>query len=215
MQRTKTLLIIGIALLALLAGIGVSYYVKQRPQTISAKVNASIFPQARNLQAFTLTDGKGLAFTNQNLQGHWNLVFFGFTNCPVVCPTTLAILNQAYTKLKNDGVKPLPRVVFISVDPQRDNLNRVSQYAAGFNPDFIGITGEKAQIDQLARDMNVMYMRVDLKPAQPGDKPTYTIDHSTSIMLVDANGQLRAIFSSPETGDKFAQDYQEVVNHLK
>lgn len=217
MQKSNslTLLIVSLAIIALLAGLGVSYYLKQRHQQQLAKINGTVFPQARELHPVTLLDGKGQAFTNRNLQGHWSLVFFGFTNCPVICPTTLSTLNQAYIKLKNANYQPLPQVVFVSVDPERDNPNRASQYAAGFNPEFMGLTGEKAQINQLARDMNAVYMKVELRPSQSGEKPAYTVDHSTAIMLVDPQGRLRAIFSSPENGDQFAQDYQAVTQRFK
>lgn len=217
MQRSRslTISIVSLAIIAMLAGLGLRYYLHQNQQQRLAEVSGTVFPQARELHTFNLLDGKGQSFTNKNLQGHWNLIFFGFTHCPVICPTTLSLLNQAYIKLKNANYQPLPQVIFISVDPERDDPNRVGQYAAGFNPDFIGLTGEKTSIDQLTRDMNAVYLKVALKPATPGEKPAYTIDHSTAIMLVDPQGRLRAILSSPANGDKFAQDYQTITNHIK
>lgn len=216
MQNMKNLIwIITIALAAMLIGVGVSYYLSQAKQNQNAQNGAAVFPQPRTLHAVKLVDGKGQPFTNKQFENHWSLVFFGFTHCPVICPTTMSILNQAYTKLKNDKFKPLPQVIFVSVDPERDDANRANQYASGFNPDFIGITGDKTQIDQLARDMNAVYMKVEIKPTNPNEKPTYTIDHSTAIMLVDPQGKLRAIFSSPENGDKFAQVYQDVLKQIK
>ena len=203
-----------LAIIALLAGLGFRYYLNQHQQQQLANSNGVVFPQARVLHPVSLVDGQGKTFTNQNFKGHWNLVFFGFTNCPVICPTTLSILNQAYTKLKNENYQPLPQVIFISVDPERDNPDRASQYAAGFNPLFVGLTGEKAQLDQLTHDMSAVYMKVALKPATAGETPAYTVDHSTAIMLVDPQGNLRAIFSSPENGDKFAQDYQAITQSL-
>lgn len=209
-NRFKYVVIILLALAALTSGIGAYFYFEGTSTTRLAKINGTVFPESRVISPFKLVTG-ATAFSNKNLQGRWSLVFFGFTNCPVVCPTTMALLNQAYAKLQAENYQPLPQVVFISVDPARDSPKQVKQYAAGFNTHFLGVTGDEKQIAQLAREVGAVYMKVELAPMKTGEKQAYTIDHSTAVMLIDPAGRLRAILSSPENGDKLAQDYQEVT----
>lgn len=210
-----TLLIVILSLLAITAGLGINYYLRQQQEKQLTQVNATLLTAPKNLRSFTLVNGSSGNFTNKNFKDQWSLVFFGFTHCAMVCPTTLSTLNQAYNTLKNQNYHPLPQVVFVSVDPERDDPLRSSQYATGFNPDFTGLTGSASQIAQLAKDMGAMYLKVDVKPSKPDEKPTYYIDHSTSIMLVGPDGKLHAIFASPESADKFAKDYQIIINKLK
>ncbi|CAM4443722.1 MAG: hypothetical protein LEGION0398_MBIBDBAK_00624 [Legionellaceae bacterium] len=198
---------------ALLSGIGLRYYLQHKKEV--TKVNGIIFPLPRNLHDFTLINQEGKSFTNVNLKNQWSLLFFGFTHCPVICPTTLSILNQAYSKLKNDHFIPLPQVLFISVDPQRDSPQLVSQYAQGFNPEFIGLMGDEKDLTQLTHDMNAVFMKMKINGSSNSGGNTYTIDHSTSIGLIDPKGKLRAILSNPDNGDQFAHDYEEIIKQLR
>lgn len=165
--------------------------------------SASIYPEPKALQPFQLREASGQVFTEKNLLGQWSLVFFGFTNCPSICPTSMAVLNQVYNKVNNAAK---PQVIFVSVDPERDTLKRIGQYVQGFNPHFIGVKGQKEQIDALARQMSVLYIK--LKP-ETGNN--YTIDHSGAILLINPQGKLHAVFTAPLDAEKMVKDYSLIV----
>lgn len=204
--------IIALAILALLFGLWMQHNLNKNKMENNSPVLASgtVFPKPRLVQPFNLVDDKNQPFTNKNLQGHWSLLFFGFTHCPELCPTTLSILNQAYQLLEKQGQKPLPRVVFISVDPERDTASVIAQYVTGFNKNFIGATGTAEQMEKLTQNFSVLYMKV----AQPGDtqaKEIYNIDHSGTVSLIDPQGQLYAIFTMPHSVQNIAQDLQNII----
>jgi len=169
--------------------------------------NATVFNQPRNIAAFKLQDDAGKPFTNANLQGHWSLLFFGFTNCAMICPTTMTELNKMYQILQKAKVEQLPQVVFISVDPERDSIKRIHDYVVSFNPKFIGATGEESQIVSLTKQMGVMFMKI----ADKDDPKKYAIDHSAFVVLVNPKGQMYGIFSSPHQAEEMAKSYQQII----
>ena len=204
--NTKLLVLTGMLLGAIFMG---AQWLAQSHSPLSEQdlVNASLYPEPKPINAFHLVNNLGKPFTEKELIGHWTMVFFGFTNCPSMCPTAMAVLNQMYGKLRN---VPLPVIVFISVDPKRDNLKKLGQYVQGFNPHFIGVTGSKAEIDGLTRQMSVLYIKI--KP-EAGSAGEYNIDHSGSILLINPQGQLHAVFSMPHDADKMVKDYTTIIEH--
>jgi protein SCO1/2 len=163
------------------------------------------FPTPRPIGAFALTAHTGRAFGAADLTGHPTLVFFGFTHCPDVCPTTLVKLAQ----VKKTGALPGMRVLFVSVDPGRDTPAVLAPYVHAFDPDFIGATGDPAEIARLARKFGVAVARVDL----PGGD--YTMDHSAAVFLLDRHGQIVAVFTPPFDVAPFAADLQRVAPRLR
>lgn len=136
-----------------------------------------------------------------NFKGKTTLIFFGFTSCPDVCPTTLSVLNHAMTKTETK-----PQVVMISVDPERDTPAKLASYVPAFNKDFIGITGEFDEIVNIATQLNVAFGKV------PGTEPgTYEVNHSGSIALLDAEGRYAGFFRLPHR----AENISTVLNLLK
>jgi protein SCO1 len=162
-------------------------------------------PQAREIGDFHLTDHLGHAFTSQDLRGKPSLVFFGFTHCPDVCPTTLAKLAQ----LKKTAALPGLRVLFVSVDPQRDTPATMGTYVRAFDPDFIGLTGDPTAINNLASRFGIAVNRVEL----PGGD--YTMDHSAAVFLLDAQGRIVAIFTPPFDIGRFAKDLRTAGPRLQ
>ena len=159
----------------------------------------------RAVSDFQLMDSDGRPFTAQNLQGKPSLVFFGFTHCPDVCPTTLVKLAQVKkTTAQLAGMQ----VLFITVDPQRDTPQAVGAYAHGFDPSFIGLTGNQANIDAVTKAFAVAAVRVDL----PGGD--YTMDHSAAIFLVNSRAQIVGIFTPPFDTKRLAQDLVVAAPHL-
>ena len=128
---------------------------------------------------FKLIDHNGRELTDQDLKGRPFLVFFGFTHCPDVCPTTLARLAQV---VKAANVPDL-KVLLVSVDPERDTPELLERYVHAFNPDFTGVTGKPEEIERLAKALNVAIAKVDMGGGQ------YTVDHSAVVTLLNREGQ--------------------------
>lgn len=154
---------------------------------------------------FALTDQSGQPFTRDNLQSRPTLVFFGFTHCPDVCPTTLATLAQA---TKAAGLEGLT-VLLISVDPIRDTPAVLEKYVHAFDPRFIGATGTPAAIEQVAKEFAIATRRVAL----PGGD--YTIDHSAAVFLLDDRARRAAVFTPPFDVQRLAADLRITAPYLK
>jgi protein SCO1/2 len=162
------------------------------------------FPQPRPVGELTLTGDDGKPFGHARLEGAPTLVFFGFTHCPDVCPTTMARLAQI---TKAARVKDL-RVLLISVDPERDTPENMHQYVRAFDPTFIGATGTPQGIKQVTKAFGVAVEKVPL----PGGN--YTVDHSAAVFLLNAHGQIVAVFTPPIEPDKFAADLRTAAPFL-
>jgi len=159
----------------------------------------------RALPDFSLIDQRGAPFRPRNLEGHWSLMFFGYTNCPDFCPTTLATLAAMEKKLAAEGATR-PQVVFISVDAKRDTPQQLAKYVPYFDPSFIGVTAaDQPTIEALARKLGVA---VALVPSAGGG---YTVDHSGAIFVVDPAGKIDAILTGPFTADALLGDFDRIV----
>ena len=162
-------------------------------------------PEARTLHDFHLVNDAGQPFSEAQLQGRPSLVFFGFTHCPDVCPTTLVKLAQ----VKKTDALPGLRVLLISIDPQRDTPPVLSQYVHAFDPQFMGLTGDTAAINKVAADFGVAVQRVEL----PGGD--YTMDHSATVFLLDDHAREVAVFTPPFDVKQIAQDLRTAAPELQ
>ena len=146
---------------------------------------------------FTLTASSGKPFSSAELNGKPAAVFFGFTHCPDVCPTTIARLTKLRRELgKGDDALS---IVFISVDPERDTPAEVDNYMKLYDSPVIGLTGTPAQIEQVKKQFGIYSRKVE----QPGG--SYSVDHTATVILLDRNGQFSATLS-PEEGNQVALD---------
>lgn len=168
---------------------------------------ATLLPEPRPLSAFALMDSKKQPFNNQSLAGHWTVLYFGFTSCPSICPATMSLLNEVYTQMQADK-KPLPQVVFISVDPKRDSFAKINRFIDSFNSDFKGATGNEQQIKQLTNELSILFMKVQQANANPDD---YQIDHSGTLVLIDPTGKFYAVFTTPHEPDKVTKDLETIT----
>jgi protein SCO1/2 len=166
---------------------------------------ATLIEPARPLPPMAFIDQQGQPFGLEQLRGHWSILFFGFTSCPDVCPTTLALLAQVEKKLADLPAEQRPHIVLVSVDPQRDTPERLARYVKSFSPTFTGITGEPAAMQEFALKMGVP---VAISEQAGGN---YTVDHSAAIFVVDPNGALRALSSTPHEVPVIAEDYRSLV----
>jgi protein SCO1/2 len=195
------------AIVAIGAGALVGRAVLDRSQSTDLGLaTATVLAPTRPLPEFTLTDQAGATFDKNRMRGHWSLVFFGFTHCPDVCPTTLAMLAQAEKKIAAPPAAVAPQVILVSVDPERDTPEQLAKYVKYFSPTFTGVTGPVTAIDEFTRELGIPVARTALPN---GD---YTVDHSAAILLFDPEGAMLAVFSAPHSADLIAADYRRIVN---
>jgi len=163
-------------------------------------------PAPKPLHEFNLIDQHRQAFNLERLKGKWSFVFFGYTHCPDVCPTTLSTLAVVSRKLQADPGDPASiQVVFVTVDPQRDTPELISKYLDYFNKDFLGASGPKQDLDKLTRQFGAGYM---LQPKQGSDE--YLINHTRSIFLVDPQARLVAAFAPPHDPATIAEQFRQI-----
>ena len=155
---------------------------------------------------FALTNGDGKTVTDQDFRGKYMLIYFGYTFCPDICPTTLSAVADAMDKLgaKADRLQPL----FITVDPKRDSPAVVKQFAAAFGPRVQGLTGSAAQIATVAREYRVYYAEHRTGPG-PDD---YTMDHSSVLYLMGPNGRFIAPIRADMTADQMAAALAKLIS---
>ncbi|WP_158743789.1 SCO family protein [Acidisphaera sp. L21] len=155
---------------------------------------------------FSLTDGAGKPVTDKTYRGKYMLVYFGYTFCPDVCPTTLNDVAQAIDKIGPvaDKLQPL----FITIDPARDTPDVIRQYAAAFSPKLQGLTGTAAQIADVAKEYRVYYASHKTGPG-PGD---YTMDHSSILYVMDPSGHFAGVIRADEGPDAIAADLKKIVS---
>ena len=144
----------------------------------------------RNIGEFDLIDHHGNPFNPARLEGQWTLVFFGFTHCPDICPTTMTFLNTFLESLEGTEAQD-PQVVMVSVDPARDTVQQLADYMPYFNPDFTGVTGEFLDIHRFATKLNTPFRKV------MDEDGSYQVDHSSNIVLINPRGDYHGFFRAP------------------
>lgn len=189
-----------VAAIAAVAGLVAAHFVLQ-PDGVQRVELASgtLLPVPRAIPEFSLEGIDGQPFDKARLEGRWTIVFVGFTQCPDVCPNTLALLGTVHRQLAEQG-KSL-QVVLLSVDPERDTPQALRGYVQHFDPSFLGATGPTRELDKLGAAMGFVYMKA------PGATPeTYTIDHSSALILVNPQAQVAGYFTQPLRVDPLVAD---------
>jgi cytochrome oxidase Cu insertion factor (SCO1/SenC/PrrC family) len=149
--------------------------------------------------SFSLTDQNGRTFTDADLKGKPTLIYFGYTFCPDVCPTSLLLMETAAEKLGPDGPKKV-NLIFITIDPERDTQKLMKDYVGNFGPTIEGLTGTPAEIDAVARAYRVYYQKVPGKDGAP-----YLMDHSSIFYLLDKRGRFVTHFTHESKAETIAQ----------
>jgi len=150
---------------------------------------------------FVLLDQNGETRTDRDFRGRWMLIYFGYTNCPDVCPTSLALMSDVMTRLGGRAPRVVP--IFITVDPDRDTPQVMKQYLASFGPKFVGLTGPKSHIASAASEYRVYVAR---RPAKDGG---YAVDHSNVIYLMDPAGKFAANYDNSQGPEEIAADLKK------
>lgn len=189
-------------IVAFAAGVAVAAgaYVALQTQQPAVPSTAMVLPNPDPLPAFELVDQSGSAIDETVFEGQWDLVFFGFTHCPDVCPTTLQVLANAKAALDDLGVSPLPRIVLVSVDPERDTPEILAQYVGHFGAGNLGVTGSLEGIRALTTGLGIYFEK------QERDDGNYLVDHSAAVLLIDPQGRFSALFSGPHVIDNYVHD---------
>jgi protein SCO1/2 len=167
-----------------------------------------VLPAPREVAPFSLVDDRGQAFDNQRLRGRWTLLYFGFTSCPDICPTTLSAVARAEQLLKEsdyDDLLARLQVVLVTVDPERDTDAVLHRYVTAFSPDFVGVTGAPDALAALATQLNAAYMKV------PGTDGGYVIDHTGNLILIDPDGRYYAFMKLPHEPERIARAYASIA----
>ncbi|TNF37670.1 MAG: SCO family protein [Gammaproteobacteria bacterium] len=205
MKQNQLFMIVIAAVAAMAAGLWLGTFTQQSEQA-SLKppiIQGMILPVAKKLDNFSLTDASGEPFSNAALQNHWSVLFAGYTHCPDVCPTTLNVVKNVVEILQEQTLV-VPQIVFVSVDPERDQLDTLQQYVTYFNQDFMGATGSQEELAKLSKQLGVFYQKV---AGTSGDvnASDYLIDHSSSLMLINPRGELQAYLTAPHTPMKIVE----------
>lgn len=201
-----SLMITTVALGTVLAGVWLTeVYLEHdsRAMLLPNKV-ITLFPDPKPLTAFTLTDHQNRVFDLASLKGKWSFLFFGFTHCPDVCPTTLAVLAGARNNIAKSTVgADAIQFIFISVDPNRDTAGKLKQYVGYFDVTFLGVTGDNAQIANLAGQLGATY-QVAITPGMEN----YPVYHTTAVFLLDPQARYHAIFTPPLDAEAISRRFK-------
>jgi protein SCO1/2 len=168
--------------------LGNRYFAAPAPPKLA---NAVLYPQPRELPDFHLTRTDGKPLVRADWRGHWNVVYFGYTSCPDVCPTTLATFKDVWKALAKRDLTDKIRFDFISIDPQRDTPAVLGRYVGFFNPEFLAATGSDEELTGLTRALGLIYSRTtDANGA-------IEVDHSGSAVIIDPQARLIGMFRPP------------------
>lgn len=201
MATINKIILIGIIILVAFIG-----YWLTLPKTITIpeQLQGVLRPFDKPLVEFSLINQENKSFKLNNLKGKWSLVFFGYTNCPDICPTAMQDLTMIVKRLQaqHPDLMKTTQIVFVSVDPARDTPEHLKEYVAYFNQNFIALTGDKEQIDPFTRQLGAGYF------IQPADNSgTYEVAHSGSFFLVTPDAGLHAQFQQPHKVDTIISQY--------
>lgn len=181
-------------------GLGFVGYDVIAPRKTPPTIDGFMWPPPARLGEFELTDHRGAPFGLSRVRERWTLWYFGYTHCPDICPQTLTLFAEAGRALAAEKLSAPIQYVFVSVDPERDTLEHLSQYVDYFSPDLIGATADPVRLSTLATQLGVFFARNP--PDANGD---YTMDHTSGALLTDPEGRLLGLFRHPYTGRELAQ----------
>ena len=202
----KRLIVIGLALAAALSGVllyQVGKYAEHGgPATFE---QLTVLPGGRVLPDFSMIDQSGKAFSRADFSGRWSVLFFGFTHCPDICPTTLYQLAQMRKAMDDLAPTMQPAIYMVSVDVARDTPEVMAQYVQSFDSGFTGLTGEADQLQRLAMALGAAY------GIEPGDDGGYDVLHTAALFLLNSDGDYVAVASPPHDFAALARDYRKLL----
>jgi len=159
-----------------------------------------ILPNSKTLDTANFLDHTGKPFSKDDLKGYWNIIFFGFTNCPDICPTTMRTLAQIKNLMTDSRSWGNYRVIMVSVDPERDSLERLNNYVPYFDSEFIGLQGDLQTTTDFAKQMGILFVK------QEPENGFYDVDHSVSIILVNPEAEMAGVITAPHSIEQISKD---------
>ncbi|HZJ93247.1 MAG TPA: SCO family protein [Thiopseudomonas sp.] len=203
--RTLILAIVGI-LFAVVIGVLAGNYLNTNGDQAQAVRDAGIIvlPKSREVPALHMASTHAELQDTQALTGQWSLVYFGYTFCPDICPTTLAELRQLKKLLPEEAKKNL-RVLMVSVDPNRDTTEQLKSYLQYFDPEFIGLTGDMPDIQTLSNALSIPFIPGDTRTAR------YTVDHSGNLAIISPDGRQYGFIRAPLNVRKLAEQLPKIM----
>ncbi len=208
LQRTVALCLCFIAVV-----VGLFVYSVTRAPVLSdeqlREQGVFLLPTPREVAPFYLEAHTGDAFAVENLVGRWTFAFFGFTNCPDICPTSMAVMGQARRSLGEDAAF---QGLLVTVDPDRDDLETLGQYATAFAPDFLGVRGSREAIAGFAEQVNATFAKVPTRNAAGElDGESYLIDHTANIVIINPRGHYHGFIKYPQQADTIVAAFQTLA----
>ncbi len=174
------------------------------PAPVEPQSQGYVLDKPRPLPVFELVDEQGARFTREDFKGQWSLLYFGFTYCPDICPSSLVVMAQVKQALAGEGdIEDL--YYLVSVDPDRDTPERIREYVTYFDPEFRGLTGAFEQLDIITQAAGAVY-----KIPETPETDDYLVAHSSTLTLIDPEGHIHAIFTSPFNPEAIAGDLQRI-----
>ena len=198
MDFLRKFLVIGLVITALAGGTTFMVLAFQEPHGIPQHATRLLHPAT--LPQFSLLDQNGSEFNKESFNGHWSLVFFGFTHCPDICPATLQQLVLARSRVLTAGENGFPNIVLISVDPERDTTAVMANYVSHFGNGIIGVTGRLDELRKLTSALGIYFEKSVDKSGN------YRIDHSAVVIVINKSAEFHALFSAPHNVDYFVDD---------
>lgn len=212
----KTYIYLIIALISLCAG-SFGFYFMNKTKPLSMPEHALYYQQERPIVNVSLTDEDGQPFNNSQFIDKWSFIFFGYTSCPDVCPTTMQNMNFIYSDLTK--IAPNSQVILVSVDPNRDSIENLKQYITYFNPNFKALRAEHDVLFPFARSLGLMYAITGKGEQGLAGNESYWVDHSASLVLINPRGNIEAIFKPEQNvgeipainSELLISDYKKIV----
>ena len=195
----RRIMLVGLFSFLLIGAVAVGVFLFSKPESFQGTMYAEPYPPAPDIE---LTRENGDSFRLSDMQGNTVLLFFGYTSCPDVCPTTMAELKQALEKLNEEDANQV-RVLFVTVDPERDTPERVQEYVNHFNRDFIGLSGTEPELAEVWQDYGVFRETMEGTSAAG-----YLVNHTARVTLIDQHGNLRLSYA-------FGTPVETIVHDLK
>ena len=201
-----------IFILLILTGItGLFTYFQSLPSLLEKKptlVSGKILGRPMEIDRFELIDQKNEVFNNKSLEGGWTVLFFGYTNCPDVCPNTIYKLAEIKNELKEDLSSTSFNTVLVTLDPDRDSTDRLEEYIGYFDESMLGVTGTYENIQSFTSSLSVFYQRINKEEG-------YDFNHTASIFVFNKDGSLFATMSPANTIGELTQDFYTILNNFE
>lgn len=210
MSAKKFILPVSIGAVSLVLGLWLSQQMlmNNNDTKVPKNLDATVLPNARPLIGFNLVDQNKQPFSPKQLKGQWSFLFFGFTNCPDVCPTTLKVMQTVWKTLPTKvGEEGHPKLLFVSVDPDRDKPETLKNYVQFFHSEFGAVTGNLDELDKLTNQIGILY---GYDEKEGDNDQEYVVNHSAQLILIDPKGRMRAVISPPHIPKTIAANFQTI-----